>query len=227
MRRSFARRLSSLKAISAFVREFLAREGLDDDAASNLNLVLEELFTNLVKYGRGVRGDVTIALERGPDGVTAEVVETGAERFDPTAEPEVDVRQPLAERSPGGLGVHLVRRLAKTFRYEYEDGVGVTRVAVRIPRLELRLGADGHGSLSGRLDAAECLRVRPAFRDMRGPVTLDCSELDYISSAGLALFIETQQRLLAAGHALRLVNIPARLRVIFKYAGLDRLLDIG
>lgn len=134
MRRSFPRDLASLGAIVTYVREFLAHEGLGDGPAPDLDLVLEELFTNLVKYGRGARGDVEITLARGADGVTAELREFDAEAFDPTALPEVDVRRPPAERRPGGLGVHLVRRLTKSFRYDYRDRTGVTSVAMRDPR---------------------------------------------------------------------------------------------
>lgn len=131
MRRSFPRQMASLEAIVAYVREFLAREGLGEEAAYDLDLVLEELFTNMVKYGRGARGDVEIQLERGPDGVTAALHEFDAEPFDPTKLPEVDVTKTIAERRPGGLGVHFIRQLTRSFDYDYRDRVGVTRVAMR------------------------------------------------------------------------------------------------
>ena len=131
MRRSFPRQMASLEAIVAYVREFHTQEGLDESAAYDLDLVLEELFTNLVKYGRGARGDVEIVLERGADGVTASLREFDAEPFDPTQLPEVDVNRPIAERRPGGLGVHFIRQLTRSFDYDYRDRVGVIRVAMR------------------------------------------------------------------------------------------------
>ena len=131
MRRSFSRQMASLEAIVAYVREFHTQEGLDESAAFDLDLVLEELFTNLVKYGRGARGDIEIVLERGPDGVTAALREFDAEPFDPTQLPEVDVARPIAERRPGGLGVHFIRQLTRSFDYDYRDRVGVIRVAMR------------------------------------------------------------------------------------------------
>ena len=131
MRRSFPRQMASLEAIVAYVREFHTQEGLDESAAYDLDLVLEELFTNLVKYGRGARGDVEIVLERGADGVTASLREFDAEPFDPTQLPEVDVNRPIAERRPGGLGVHFIRQLTRSFVYDYRDRVGVIRVAMR------------------------------------------------------------------------------------------------
>lgn len=133
MRRSFPRTMASLEAIVAYVREFLAAEGMDEGSAYDLDLVLEELFTNLVKYGKGARGDVEITLERGPEGVTAALREFDAEPFDPTQLPEVDVSRPIAERRPGGLGVHFIRQLTRSFDYDYRDRIGEIRVAMRNP----------------------------------------------------------------------------------------------
>jgi serine/threonine-protein kinase RsbW len=123
--------MASLAGIVAYVREFLEQEDLDEECAYDLDLVLEELFTNMVKYGRGARGDVEIRLERGPEGVTASLHEFDAEPFDPTQLPEVDVNRPIEERRPGGLGVHFIRQLTRSFDYDYRDRVGVTRVAMR------------------------------------------------------------------------------------------------
>jgi len=61
---------------------------------------------------------------------------------------------------------------------------------------------------------------------MNGPLRLDCSELDYISSAGLGVLIELHKRLVAAGQTLTLANLVPRVRNVFMYAGLDRLLNI-
>ena len=133
MRRSFPRQMASLEAIVAFAREFLASERLAESAAHDLELVLEELFTNLVKYGRGARGDVEISLSSGAEGVNAQLREFDAEPFDPTELPEVDVSRPISERRPGGLGVHFIRQLTRTFRYAYADRTGVTTVTMKEP----------------------------------------------------------------------------------------------
>ena len=92
--------------------------------------------------------------------------------------------------------------------------------------LEIRTASEGHVQLVGRLDAAEAERVDTALKQLSGPLVLDCSELDYISSAGLGILIEAHKRLKAAGHGLTLANLVPRVRNVFAYAGLDRLLNI-
>ena len=85
---------------------------------------------------------------------------------------------------------------------------------------------DGVVRLSGRLDASEAERVVDDLGTITGPVTLDCTHLEYISSAGLSVMLVTHKRLLAAGHALRLTNLQPRVRNVFTYAGLHRILQI-
>lgn len=91
---------------------------------------------------------------------------------------------------------------------------------------EIRVGEDGRVSLKGRLDAAESDRALAVLRGLDRPITVDFSGLDYISSAGIGVLIETYKRLNSAGHSLRLVNMLPRVRNIFAYAGLDRILTI-
>ena len=91
---------------------------------------------------------------------------------------------------------------------------------------EIRRAQDRIVHLAGRLDAAEAERTGVTFDEISDSVTLDCSELDYISSAGIGVLIELHKRLSAAGHRVTLVNLLPRVRNTFRYAGLDRLLNI-
>ncbi len=91
---------------------------------------------------------------------------------------------------------------------------------------DLEIAGDGTLRLTGRLDAVAAEAARPAFVALDGAVTVDCSGLEYISSAGIAVLLETYKRLLASGHELKLVRMQPRVRNIFAYAGLDRLLHI-
>ena len=91
---------------------------------------------------------------------------------------------------------------------------------------EIRVDESGQVLMKGRLDAAESDKALRVLRGLEGPLTVDLSGLDYISSAGIGVLIETYKRLGAAGHPLRLVNLLPRVRNIFTYAGLDRILTI-
>jgi anti-anti-sigma factor len=86
--------------------------------------------------------------------------------------------------------------------------------------------ADGTVLVVGRLDAAQAPAAQLAFDALQGVVTLDCSGLDYVSSAGLSVLLKTQKRLLASSGRLRLAGLQPHIRDIFLYSGFDQLFEI-
>jgi serine/threonine-protein kinase RsbW/sigma-B regulation protein RsbU (phosphoserine phosphatase) len=132
MERRFQRDLSSLPELSRFVEEFLSRQGLAPSNAYDLDLILEELFTNVLKYGSG-RDEVLVGLTRDDSLITIAVREfDAAKAYDITRAPEPDLTRPIAERKVGGLGIHMVRQLAETIRYEYKDRVSTTTITKKV-----------------------------------------------------------------------------------------------
>lgn len=123
--------MESLSTLVDFVREFLAAEKLSMDIAFDVDLVLEELFTNLVRHGRG-QGEVEVELSRAPGEIRIRLRAPEPSPFDPTAVPRVNVNLAMEERRPGGLGIHFVRELCHIFRYEWTDGVGTTLVVMGV-----------------------------------------------------------------------------------------------
>jgi phosphoserine phosphatase len=116
----FPRSFESLDAIFRFVGDFLAARSLASELHDPVCFIVEELFTNCVKYGTG-RHDIALSLGHTPDRLTVQLVDFDVESFDPTRAPTVDVDKPLGERQAGGLGLHLVRQMADTLQYEYAD----------------------------------------------------------------------------------------------------------
>ena len=80
--------------------------------------------------------------------------------------------------------------------------------------------------LSGRLDATQAAAAQSYLDRLDGVVTLDCSHLQYLSSAGLGVLLKTHKRLLAAGGRLRLTGVSRHLQDIFTYSGFDQILEI-
>ena len=92
--------------------------------------------------------------------------------------------------------------------------------------LAIDFGSGGTVLLSGRLDAAQSPAAQAFLDKVQGTTTLDCSKLDYISSAGLGVLLKTQKRLMASGGKLRLAGLSRHLRDIFQYSGFDRIFEI-
>ena len=132
MERRFQRDQSSLPELNRFVAEFLTSQGLAPSNAYDIDLILEELFTNVLKYGSG-RDAVAVRLERQDSTVTIALREFDvAKAYDITRSPEPDLTRPIAERPVGGLGIHMVRQLAETIRYEYRDRISTTTITKKV-----------------------------------------------------------------------------------------------
>ncbi len=92
--------------------------------------------------------------------------------------------------------------------------------------LTVEPGIDGTVRLVGRLDAAQAPAAQRALDGLADTVTIDCRDLDYVSSAGLSVLLKTQKRLLAAGGRLRLARLQPHIHDIFVYSGFDQLFEI-
>jgi anti-anti-sigma factor len=91
---------------------------------------------------------------------------------------------------------------------------------------EIEIRDPGSILLRGRLDASEAENAIEVLRGIPGPITAECSELEYISSAVIGVLVETHKRLMDAGQALTLKNLTPRVRYVFTYAGLHKFLLI-
>lgn len=128
--RSFVRSVDSLARIFEFSAEAFARHGIDPGLLPSVDFVLEELFTNMIKYSRG-DADVQIELRPLAGGVEATLADRGAEPFDVTQAPAVDTTLPIEQRRPGGLGLHLIRRMVDSIEYEYRQEDRQSRITFR------------------------------------------------------------------------------------------------
>ncbi len=121
--------LSELALLSRRIEEFGRAGALDAREVFDLNVALEEVVVNAMRYGfpgGGERG-VRVRLERRGDLVVATVEDDGRE-FDPLGFPAPDTDAPLEERRPGGLGIHLARSMMDSMEYRRVDGTNRLRM---------------------------------------------------------------------------------------------------
>ncbi|MFA6957165.1 MAG: ATP-binding protein [Thermoanaerobaculia bacterium] len=115
------RRIDALARLFEFSEAFCHADGVDPGTRSRTDFVLEEIFTNFVKYNAAGTGDIEVALRTCDGLVEICVTDFDSERFDLREHAEVAVDAPLSERTPGGLGIHLVKKFAKRIDYDYQN----------------------------------------------------------------------------------------------------------
>jgi serine/threonine-protein kinase RsbW len=113
--------------------DFLDRQSCGPQALYQAQLAAEEIGTNIIKYGYDdqLEHSITLRVECLADCFRLWILDDG-HPFDARQAPEPDLEQSLEERQPGGLGISLVRRLARRMDYERRDGINV--LTIEIPR---------------------------------------------------------------------------------------------
>ena len=130
------RRDSVLETIAATVAAAARRDGWDESLAFKVNLVLEELATNILTYGGEPdrpSPDIEIDIASRGDDLVIEISDDGRP-FDPLRDaPPAPVIDENTDVAPiGGMGLHLVTRMVESVAYRYEGGRNrVTMVARR------------------------------------------------------------------------------------------------
>jgi anti-sigma regulatory factor (Ser/Thr protein kinase) len=150
VQRDFARSFDSLDAIFAFVQPVLSTHGAGEGESFAIFMTIEELFTNMVKYNATGSGCIGLEIECDADAVICRISDPDSERFDPTQAPDVDIHQPVEQRRPGGLGIHLIRRLVDTLDYAYDGRRSTITFRKKLDRGAA--GDDSIGSAAGGSD---------------------------------------------------------------------------
>jgi len=122
----------AVAAASLWARDLAADLGLSDDDTFRLDLCLSELVSNTASYGAVDGNPPTIEIEVTPatDALRVRLSDDGI-AFDPL---QMEHREPvadLADATPGGHGIHLVREFSDSMRYERAGGRNVLEFMLR------------------------------------------------------------------------------------------------
>jgi serine/threonine-protein kinase RsbW len=115
--------LAEIPRLATFVEAFCAPLAPTPKDVPALQLALEEAVTNVINHGYADSQPHTFTVElAAADRRVTVIVTDDAPAYDPLARAEVDITLPLEDRPIGGLGVHLVKKLMDSARYERRDG---------------------------------------------------------------------------------------------------------
>jgi serine/threonine-protein kinase RsbW len=107
-----------------FVREGAVEANLPEDRIDELGLLIDELIMNVCThaYSAEKSGDVrvTYCISASRE-LTVEVADQGPE-FNPLQIKQPDLALSIQDRPIGGLGIYLVKALAKSLTYRREQG---------------------------------------------------------------------------------------------------------
>jgi serine/threonine-protein kinase RsbW len=224
--------LDSLAKISEFITAATTRAGLDEHAAWQVQLAVDEAATNIIQHGYAdhASGDIELVW-RLEDGQLVVQLRDRGRRFDPEGVPAPDITSPLEERQAGGLGLYLMSKLMDNVTFDFDERNGNLLTMIK------RLGGGGSSPppaeifhLSGRLDAVSTqtaiARVYAAISAGARYVLLDLSDVTFLSSSGLRALLLVRRELLSHDGELRLCGLRPQVHEVFTLTGFTQVFAI-
>ena len=126
--------VEALSRLSPTVRSFLDKGSVPSDTIYTVELIVEELLTNIIRhaYLDSAAHEISVRLALEPGRVVIRIEDDGRE-FDPREAPPADLGGDLDSRQAGGMGIHLVREFAESLDYRRSEGRNLVEVRIAIP----------------------------------------------------------------------------------------------
>jgi len=126
--------LENIPVITEFVDEQLEQFGCPMKAQAQIDIAIDELFSNIVHYAYNPgTGPATVRVEvvEEPLSVIITFIDQGVP-YDPLAKADPDVTLSAEEREIGGLGIYIVKKNMNEITYEYKDGKNILKIRKEI-----------------------------------------------------------------------------------------------
>ena len=115
--------VDELLLVNQFVDEIGEELGLDMELLMNLNLVMEEMVSNVIFYAypEGTPEEIELTAESNGKELTFVLSDHGVE-FDPTAKEDADPDVNPMDRDIGGMGIYIVKNIMNKVTYQRLEG---------------------------------------------------------------------------------------------------------
>ncbi len=234
----------SIPTITQFVAEAARAASLDENEVFHCQMAVDEACTNVIEHAYGGQGagniEITCLVE--PGSCVIEIVDHG-KPFDPDSVPAPKLGARLDEIKPGGIGLHLMRRLMDEVRFEFTDqgnfltmkksseSQAVSSPSQGVVVREAQRGADiWLVQPRDRLDAASAPELEKSLvellRQERHWIVVDMAEVSYISSRGLKALVSAWRTAGDERGKLVLCAIIPRVLSIFDTVGFTQIFEI-
>lgn len=124
-----------LENFRAYVVEKAEKWRIDQNTLFKIELVLEELLTNVIHYAylEDDNGEVEIRCSFEANTRFHLAIHDWGKPFNPLAREDPDLSRGVHDREIGGLGIHLVRQMADQVTYRREANENVLNLCFEIP----------------------------------------------------------------------------------------------
>ena len=116
-------KIEELQRVNEFVDDIGRELNLDDELLMNLNLVMEEMVSNVIFYAypEGKDAEIELLAESKGHELTFVLSDRGKE-FDPTMQEDADPTVNPIDREIGGMGIFIVKNIMNDVSYQRLQG---------------------------------------------------------------------------------------------------------
>ena len=125
-------KVENINIVTDFVNEVLEEIDCPMKAQLQIDVALDELFSNIAQYAYDAPGgEAVIRVEAAEAGGVCITFMDRGRPFDPLARPDPDISSGAEDREIGGLGIFLVKKTMDDVRYAYAEGQNILRIYKR------------------------------------------------------------------------------------------------
>jgi len=121
MQKTFDRSIDAIGSVYEFTENVLEDGDVSTDLRFPVHLAMEELFVNMVRYYPQNDNAVLLDVSVNNGVVSVTMTDFDVDAFDVTEPTNVDIEASLEERTPGGLGLHLIQTMVDNLEYDWKD----------------------------------------------------------------------------------------------------------
>ena len=123
-------KIENITAAQDFLHEHIDKFGCPFGLVMQLEIAIEEIFTNISSYAYGDdTGMAIVGIETtdDPPSVSITFTDSGTP-YDPLKKEDPDITLGIEDRPIGGLGIFMVKETMDDMSYEYKDGKNILTI---------------------------------------------------------------------------------------------------
>lgn len=121
--------IESITEVTVFVDEILQKNNCPVKEQRKINIVIDELFSNIVLYSKSTSATVGCSVVE--NRVSLRFIDSGIE-YDPTLAKAPDTTLSAKDREIGGLGIYMAKKLTDSLQYRYINGNNITIITKKL-----------------------------------------------------------------------------------------------
>ncbi len=124
--------ISNLRMFKDSLNDFLEDKGIPESKISDIELAVEEFLVNIINYSYpDSTGLIELSSEINNNQLIITIIDEGIP-FDPTKSSEPDLESPIHERTEGGMGIYLAKKLLDQIQYKRTYNSNILSLTVNL-----------------------------------------------------------------------------------------------